>query len=461
MWLTTVALAIFAELVEPTGREVCPRGDTASVPSIPKILHFIWWPGSERLPVHLKPNLGAWKSHHSDWELRVWGEAEVTSLIQMEVSWLFQRYKRISTIGKHDLARYAILFHLGGLVVEADTLALRAFDPVLAGRELVLFRAREDMRALGANLSLAMMAAKPQHPLIWRALNASLDDKFDAAGAHRMGIVLHNCSLFAEPAPKAEQSKEGGEARAKEVGAGEAEPRCSSGEGGADVPCAGEAEVAACGCYSILDSAPFLPYHSALSALPHASPQAHMAVLAEFEERLLAHEFPPPDSFSVQYSLLSWVASADSAIAFLLVGVSHALHGNREEAHRLLEPLVWYWWGDRYKYPPPGSGAKPDVRAAKKAYKEALRLAPNMAAAHHELANVHREKGRLLLAVEHYLKVTLAVCSGRARRAHTLGHRARAALTRAPTRTPTAFSPSLARGPPGARARPSQLHGGE
>lgn len=58
--------------------------------------------------------------------LRVWGQAEVASLIEHEVGWLNARYKRISTIGNHDLARYAILFHLGGLVVEADTIALKS-----------------------------------------------------------------------------------------------------------------------------------------------------------------------------------------------------------------------------------------------------------------------------------------------------------------------------------------------
>lgn len=96
------------------------------------------------------------------------------------------------------------------------------------------------MRELGAELSIAMMAAKPKHPLIWCALGASLDDKFDAAGAHRMSLILGNCTLPADKGkqpPKAAQAGLSASLEMRGASAEEtvvAEPSCAAGEGGAE-----------------------------------------------------------------------------------------------------------------------------------------------------------------------------------------------------------------------------------
>lgn len=91
--------------------------------TIPKIIHQIWL-GSE-FPPKYQAFQNSWKKYHPDWEYRLWTEKELATF-PMKHRALFDA--SINYGEKSDIARYEILYQMGGLYVDTDFECLKAFD---------------------------------------------------------------------------------------------------------------------------------------------------------------------------------------------------------------------------------------------------------------------------------------------------------------------------------------------
>jgi hypothetical protein len=90
---------------------------------IPKIIHQIWLGSS--LPPKCQALQASWLAHHPDWEYRLWTDKDVEEFGLKNK----KAYDAALTYGeKSDIARYEILYHLGGLYVDTDFECVRPFD---------------------------------------------------------------------------------------------------------------------------------------------------------------------------------------------------------------------------------------------------------------------------------------------------------------------------------------------
>lgn len=93
------------------------------IPRIPKIIHQIWL-GSE-FPQKYVWLQETWKKHHPDWHYILWTEKELNAF-KLENQ---KAYDTAANYGeKSDIARYEILYRLGGLYVDTDFECLRSFS---------------------------------------------------------------------------------------------------------------------------------------------------------------------------------------------------------------------------------------------------------------------------------------------------------------------------------------------
>lgn len=134
---------------------------------IPRIVHHIWLGGP--LPDRLVGYVESWRKHHPDWQHIMWTGFD----------WLTNQgvYDRAGEITEHvgqlrsDLARYEILWRLGGVYVDCDLEALRPLDDLL---DVECFAGREDARFVNN----AVIGCVPGHPAM-AALIAAAPESID------------------------------------------------------------------------------------------------------------------------------------------------------------------------------------------------------------------------------------------------------------------------------------------
>lgn len=91
---------------------------------IPKLLHIIWVGDEAHCPTNC---IDTWRAHNSGWDFILWGNKELH-----ELKW-HNRDHMTAMAGREmkgvaDLMRWEILYANGGVVVEADSIALRPLD---------------------------------------------------------------------------------------------------------------------------------------------------------------------------------------------------------------------------------------------------------------------------------------------------------------------------------------------
>lgn len=92
-------------------------------PRIPKIIHQIWL-GSP-LPDYYKQLQQSWRQHHPDWQYILWTELEIEAFGLTNKA----AYDAAKNLGqKSDIARYEILYRIGGLYVDTDFVCIKPFD---------------------------------------------------------------------------------------------------------------------------------------------------------------------------------------------------------------------------------------------------------------------------------------------------------------------------------------------
>ena len=92
-------------------------------PRIPKIIHQIWI-GSP-LPQEYYRWQKSWQQYHPDWEYKLWTDKDIEEFGLVNKHW----YDKTPNYGqKADIARYEILYRLGGVYVDMDFECLQPFD---------------------------------------------------------------------------------------------------------------------------------------------------------------------------------------------------------------------------------------------------------------------------------------------------------------------------------------------
>jgi len=123
---------------------------------IPKILHQIWM-GDKPMPEHW---MNTWKEKHPNWKYIVWNEKMIERL-PLKNKDLFKIYKQKKKFhGMADVARIEILFHNGGVYIDADTECLKPIDELL---NCNFFAVESNTRG---RISNSVIGAIPNHPIL-------------------------------------------------------------------------------------------------------------------------------------------------------------------------------------------------------------------------------------------------------------------------------------------------------
>ena len=131
-------------------------------PRIPKIIHQIWL-GSP-LPERCRVLQQSWIKHHPDWQYILWTEKEIQAFGLTNAT-IYNASKNYGE--KSDIARYEILYRIGGLYVDTDAECLKPLD--------VLHHCFDFYVGIGygedAQVWNGQLAATPGHPILRHCIN--------------------------------------------------------------------------------------------------------------------------------------------------------------------------------------------------------------------------------------------------------------------------------------------------
>ncbi len=132
--------------------------------SIPKLLHQVWL-GPRPRPAEW---MHTWRDLNPSYDHRIWNEAELAALgiVNRHV---YDRYLSEGVYdGAADVARVEILNRLGGMYVDADSVAVRPIDDALL--EAGFFAVREPASGMGEPglVGNACMGGVAGHPVLER-----------------------------------------------------------------------------------------------------------------------------------------------------------------------------------------------------------------------------------------------------------------------------------------------------
>lgn len=130
---------------------------------IPKIIHQIWIGNKNEKPSKL---MDTWKDNHKDWEYILWDEETIEKL---QLKNLKQYNLSPTFAGKADVARYEILYKMGGFFIDADSVCLKKIPDELLNYDLVSTYENEKYRPnLCAN---GYIGVKRKNKIIYDLIN--------------------------------------------------------------------------------------------------------------------------------------------------------------------------------------------------------------------------------------------------------------------------------------------------
>ncbi|MGE0715675.1 MAG: glycosyltransferase [Alphaproteobacteria bacterium] len=104
---------------------------------IPRIIHQTW--KTTDLPRPLRRLRKGWMARHPGWEQRLWTDEDLRAFVRDEFPDLLAMYDGYrEPICRVDLARYLILWRLGGVYADLDCECLKPIEPMLAGATLAI-----------------------------------------------------------------------------------------------------------------------------------------------------------------------------------------------------------------------------------------------------------------------------------------------------------------------------------
>lgn len=129
----------------------------------PKLIHFIWIGDRSLRPDNC---MDSWRVLNPEWTFLLWSNAELDDLAWHNRAHMAALRARGDMAGVADLMRWEILHANGGIVVEADSVALRPLDDDLL--DCPAFACWENEIALPGILSAAHVGCVSGNPLIRR-----------------------------------------------------------------------------------------------------------------------------------------------------------------------------------------------------------------------------------------------------------------------------------------------------
>ena len=151
--------------------------DDSASPTLPAVLHQIWWQGEANLPAQFAPLRESWVKHHPSWTSKLWDEVSATALVNSSYSWFAPIFHALpSKIQKADAARYVILHAEGGLYIDLDIEAFQPLDHLLQAEARPTMHLFEEpvphWSAHDTVVSNGLLASPKGHPLLLRLLSA-------------------------------------------------------------------------------------------------------------------------------------------------------------------------------------------------------------------------------------------------------------------------------------------------
>ena len=142
---------------------------------VPRIIHQTW---RSRTVAPEKGDPESWKRLNPDWEYRFWTDEDLRAFMAEEFPHLIDLFDGYSLpVQRADLARYCILYRIGGLYADIDTRCLATVEP-LAGDERVILceepgehQHHGRVRGLDTLFFNGTMASPPGHPFWESVLN--------------------------------------------------------------------------------------------------------------------------------------------------------------------------------------------------------------------------------------------------------------------------------------------------
>jgi mannosyltransferase OCH1-like enzyme len=128
---------------------------------MPKMMHMVWIGDESKMP---RTMIKSWQTLNPDWQLKVWGNAELKSSKWINRKHLNAMLNSGRYSGAADIMRYEILFKHGGFALDADSFCVRPLEEWLFDSQVCASMENEHMRpGLIAN---GYLAAEPQAALI-------------------------------------------------------------------------------------------------------------------------------------------------------------------------------------------------------------------------------------------------------------------------------------------------------
>lgn len=125
---------------------------------IPKILHFVWVGDESKCPHNC---IDSWRKHNPDWQVKIWGNTEYINFPWRNRYAMGAMWNR-EKCGVADIMRYEILYHQGGLTLDADSICVRPLEEWLFNVDA--FAVWENELARPGLIAVNAMATYPGNP---------------------------------------------------------------------------------------------------------------------------------------------------------------------------------------------------------------------------------------------------------------------------------------------------------
>jgi mannosyltransferase OCH1-like enzyme len=106
-----------------------------------------------------------WTEHHPGWELRQWGNDDITWLMPLYNQELYEKayqlFPRNEYQFKADILRYELLLRYGGMYVDADFYCRRNLEPLIGDAEWFATWELQDQW-----IANGLMGSVPNHPFV-------------------------------------------------------------------------------------------------------------------------------------------------------------------------------------------------------------------------------------------------------------------------------------------------------
>ncbi|MEI6125981.1 MAG: glycosyltransferase [Pseudomonadota bacterium] len=146
------------------------KSERSDVLHIPRVIHQTWKHNNlENIKDKTFREVAmrsqrSWKANHQHYEYMFWTDHDMESFVKNQYAWFYPTWKGFNVhIKRVDTARYCWLHYYGGMYADLDFICLKPMDPVLKGKEVVLYKPEKHKESVFAGN--AWMASIPGHPL--------------------------------------------------------------------------------------------------------------------------------------------------------------------------------------------------------------------------------------------------------------------------------------------------------